>query len=302
MPFANDCLDKVGVCPNRLWTLSMGQCAAGDKLLQLIDPLTGELIDLTKYGIVGPQPDSSSSSSLSSSSSSSSDAPKHGVQITARDRYETTPYLFQLMAKVLSDEDAKNGIVYLPLTATETGRPGVFVAQAAVYEHGTVRRILPFWFELTPNLELAGQIGPITIAEVRMAMRDVCPEANFLIDAVEFNDEEVAWAIRRPIDYWNETPPPVAKFSASNFPYRYHWVNAAIGELLVMAAIWMHRNSLDYSAAGLSVKDMAKWADYMKIGQDMKAEWKDWAKNKKIEINIDGGFSSLGGYRYAIPR
>jgi len=298
MAFANDCLDKVGVCPNRLWTVSMAQLATEDKRIQLIDPLTGELIDLTKYDIHS----SSSSSSSSLSSSSSGEAPVHGVQVIARERYEATPYLYKIMAKVLSEEDAHNGIIHLPLTDKETCKPGIFVAQSAVFEHGVLRRVIPFWLELTPDLNLDAQIGPITMAEVRLAIRDVCPAINFLIDDVEFKDEEVAWAIRRPIDYWNEVPPPVAQFSPANFPYRYHWLNAAIGELLTMAAIWMHRNSLDYSAAGLSVRDMAKWADYMKMGQDMKSEWKGWVQNKKLEINIDGGYSSLGGYRYAIPR
>lgn len=299
MAFANDCLDKVGVCPNRLWTVSLGQCTKGDKLIQLIDPLTGELIDLTKYDIYGPQPQSSSSSS---SSSSSEPAPVHGVLVTARERYESSLYLFQILAKVLSDENARNGIIHLPLTARETLKPGIFVAQAAIHEHGSLRRILPFWLELTPNLEIAAQPGPITISEIRLAIRDMCPEINFLIDDVEFKDEEVAWAIRRPIEYWNETPPPVAQFTPSNFPYRYYWLDAAIGELLVLAATWMHRNSLDYSAAGLSVRDMAKWGDYMRMGQERKAGWKEWVQNKKLEINIDGGYSSLGGYRYAIPR
>jgi hypothetical protein len=64
-----------------------------------------------------------------------------------------------------------------------------------------------------------------------------------------------------------------------------------------MVATWMRRNDLDYQAAGLTVADTKKWPDYMKMGEDRQNKWKEFVKHKKIEINIEGGYMYLGGYR-----
>lgn len=63
--------------------------------------------------------------------------------------------------------------------------------------------------------------------------------------------------------------------------------------------MWLRRNDLDYTAAGLSIADTKKWPDYAKMGQERWGVWTDFVKHKKIEINLDGAYGSLGGYRHA---
>jgi hypothetical protein len=304
MAFANDCLDTIGVCPNAVPVVQAGQCTESCQELKLVDPRSGVPIDLTQFHIGGDSSESPadecpvpsmSSSSFSSSSSSSEGELKHGVEIIAKELPNSSTALFAIMAEI-DPAKAAEGIIRIPITAAESAYAGVWCAMAIIWQHGVQRRLFPFYFDVTPNLRAYNPSGPITMAEVRMAVRDVCPEMNFLLDAVEFKDEEIAWAIRRPIDYWNEIPPPIGLYSPVNFPYRYHWMEAVIGELLRMVAHWLRRNDLDYSAAGLTVRDTSKWPDYMKMGQERLQAWQVFVKNKKIEKNIAGGFASLGGY------
>lgn len=280
MAFANDCLDALGVCPNSIFTISVGQKTLGESVLQLIDPLTGATIDLTQFGIP---------------TDNSEVDPKTGVEIVIKEMPYSAPYM-TTWAVVKSTADAELGVVYIPIDEVISQLPGIWLGMAIIWEDGDIRKHYPFYFNVTPNLREYNPYGCITMYEVRLAVRDTAPEINFLIDTVEFKDEEIAWAIRRPIDYWNEVPPPIQTFTPINFPFRYHWMEAVIGELLRLVATWMRRNDLDYSAAGLTVADTKKWPDYLKMGQERQADWKEWVKHKKMEMNIADSFSSLGGY------
>ena len=307
MPFANDCLDTIGVAPNRVPTVSVGQATCGETTLKLVDPVSGQPIDLRIYGIPAGSSSSSSSSSLSSSFCGSptldeSGKPKHGVEIVGKSLTSDVLFAFSMMATVASEDDAALGLVAIPYNPTDTKTAGVFAAMAIVWEHGIQRVHFPFYFDISPNLYEYNPSGPLHFSEVRMAMRDVHPSENFLLDPVEYKPDEFMWAMRRPIDYWNEVPPPVCVYDPTTFPFRYHWVEAVIGELLKMAAIWLRRNDLDYSAAGLTVADTRKWPEYERMSVEHMARWQGFVRQKKIELNISGAFNSMGGYRRTIYR
>jgi hypothetical protein len=204
------------------------------------------------------------------------------------------------MADMPTTEEAKVGTVNFTLTGRGTEKPGIFLGTAIVWEHGVARKQWPFYMDIRPRLDIYNIWNPgwpITVPEIRLSIRDTCPEVNFLIDKVEFETHEIIWAIRQPVDQWNETPPPVAAYVVTDFPFRYHWTRATVAELLRMAAIWMRRNDLDYSAGGVQVMDTKKWPDYLRFSDMLRKEWTDWMKQKKIEINLSGAYASLGGYK-----
>jgi hypothetical protein len=304
MAFSHDCLDTIGVCPNRLRRLCIGEQAEGELCLDIYDLCSGQPIDLTKYGIPEGSSSSSSSSILSHWSSSSGSClpngePKHGVEIVLKPHPAACNH-WEKMAVVKSVEDAQVGHICIDFDKRMTRTAGVWCAMALVWEHGVLRMQYPFYVDITPNLAVYHPYGgPLHFAEIRLSVRDICPEMNFLIDQVEFKDEELAWAMHRPIDQWNETPPPVTIFSYTNFPFRYHWLEATVAELLFMTAQWMRRNDLDYSAAGLTVADTKKWPDYWKMAQERRLRWETWMKNKKIEINLSQAYATQLGYRAA---
>jgi hypothetical protein len=109
---------------------------------------------------------------------------------------------------------------------------------------------------------------------------------NNLLDGVEFSDVEIANAIRRCVDMWNETPPQVSWYTSNDFPYRYWWIMGASAILLRSAAARYRRNRLAYSAGGVSVDDQSKAQEYEQIGEARMQEFKDWMKGEKVRINM----------------
>jgi len=132
-----------------------------------------------------------------------------------------------------------------------------------------------------------------TISEIRVRLRDTVVE-NDLHDEYEFDDMEIIEALLRPVQQWNETPPNVAHYDASNFPWTYHWTNATVCELLKTAAHWYRRNKLKASHGGITVDDKSKDVEYLAVARAMQEEWMEWMLRKKIEINLSLASGSVG--------
>ena len=161
-----------------------------------------------------------------------------------------------------------------------------------------------------PNYASAGKgvipNYPLQIHEIRLQMRDTCPEFNTLLEDVEFSDLEIMFAIQRPIEEWNETSPDLSgsggSFTQNTFPWREHWRRAVIGYLLQSGALWQQRNNFNYSAGGMTIKDKDKATPYLGISERLLSEWREWLLLKKRELNIQlcyGSINSLsfGGYQ-----
>ena len=129
--------------------------------------------------------------------------------------------------------------------------------------------------------------GPPTINEIRMAIQDCGAAENLLLDDIEFKDDQLAAAAARPLQYWNEIPPPIRPLVDTRcFPFREHWMQAVIGHLFVMAAHHYRRNQLPSNAGGINVDDMNKEGPYLKMGLQMLDDWKQFVLAKKLEINM----------------
>ena len=139
----------------------------------------------------------------------------------------------------------------------------------------------------------------ITIPEVRILLLDRCPADNPLLDDLEFSDSEIAFAIRRPVDEWNERPPHLmnAQYTPATFPYRYYWMEATAGELLKMASRNLLRNKLDYQAAGLSINDKSRAEVYVQLAEQIHIQYLEWMQHEKFRINAEGVY---GGVRTVI--
>ncbi len=221
-------------------------------------------------------------------SSSSSSAPSPQVKLAAQELYSSVNQVLNITGDVI---DAENGLVSFEFTTDHTITVGMFIADVGVFCNGTLTFVYPVYVVIQPNayyLTTAG--GPLTIGEVRLALRDHCPESNYMLDALEFGDEEIAFCIRRCVDEWNETPPPVAYRTTQNFGYRHHWLLGVCGYLLRMAAHLYRRNHLSYSAAGVSIDDQNKFRDYDVKAQELLDEWRHFVKTKKVQINVENGY------------
>lgn len=207
------------------------------------------------------------------------------------------------------DQSEHRGFVEFILTNRETLRAGIFEAFIERYiPNGSVSNgelggyrvdTWPVLLAIEPPAMAmldTNCSGPLLIPEVRLAILDIdnqsdgAPFSN-LLDDTEFTDLDLIFAQRRVVQMWNETPPPVARYTTNDFPYRYWWLEATVGELLRMSAARYRRNRLAYQAGGMAVDDQSKADEYEKIGQLKLEQFKEWMRTEKYRINMNASWS-----------
>jgi len=259
----------------------------------ILDP-SGFPVDLTACGFP---------SDSSESSSDGSDVTGVGFRFRMRENLSLgitpepsrTEYEVNLI-------DGSEGKVEICLDKCATAVPGVYFAEIGVFDnYGTDEEIMLFsnvFYVLIERGQFGGrknQGGPPSIMEIRLHLRDSGPEESLLLDNIKFDDAEIALAISRPIQQWNETPPDLGRrYTTQNFPWRYHWLEAICANLFWMVAENFRANNLQYSAAGVQVNDQDREPNYERAAERRSAEWKQWMKRKKSEINLNMGYGSVG--------
>jgi hypothetical protein len=208
------------------------------------------------------------------------------------------------------DPDPTLGKVTLTLTLDDTKYAGLWEAGFQLLGvDSAVQAEFRIYLELQKGMhyELSSWNDPITIGEVRMALFDRCPQDNEFLDDVEFKDTEIIYAIRRIVDLWNEEKPVIAGaiYTMATFPYRYHGVNAACGELMRMRGIQLMRNSMPINTGSGRIDDKERANPYIKIGEEMINSYRQWMRTEKSRINsnnVFGGTSRPQGALYGYPR
>lgn len=201
---------------------------------------------------------------------------------------------------------AAAGNVEAQLTSDLVAYPGIFYAEMALITlpESTAASCVIFsnMFSLIITRSTFGAMevgGPPSIAEIRLHLRDSAPAESYLLDNLMFDDAEIALAITRPVQYWNEVPPPIGIFTTQSFPFRYHWLEGICANLFMMVAEQFRRNQLNYSAAGLALDDQNKEANYERAGQMRWQAYREWVRAKKAEINLEGAYGEIGStYQY----
>jgi hypothetical protein len=192
------------------------------------------------------------------------------------------------------------GRLSVTLDLSRLGGPGVYDAEvAAVGDGGRVLASNAFALLVEASLfaEDLGP-GPPSAAEIRLQLRDSSPAEHRLIDTVTFDAAELALALKRPVRYWNEAPPPLDRsYTTLDFPHRYHWIEGAIAELFRIQAEYYRKNHLAYQAGGLAVDDLAKFQEYQAAADARWAAYRAWVQQQKIGLNLADGFGVEGsGY------
>jgi len=192
--------------------------------------------------------------------------------------------------------DAAQGRVRFQLTGDQTGQQGIYYAEAAIVDndangHEFILISNIFYLYVQPS-SYSDPDGPPTIAEIRLHLRDSAGAESFLLDHVRFDDAEISMATIRPVQYWNEIPPPIRRFSTNDFPYRYHWLEAICAQLFLIANEHYRANNLKYSAAGVAVDDYDKEVNYERAYQLRQQNWLSFVKQEKYRLNAE----SMMGY------
>lgn len=200
--------------------------------------------------------------------------------------------------------DAGNGLAKVTLPEKLVKEPGIYREEWGVFDaEGRLQFtntgllfIEPGLFGFnkdTAELSIRNE-GPPSIMDIRLSLRDFAVH-NLLLDDVEFRDVELLQAITRPINNFNEFPPPInRKFSTRTFPFKEHWLRGIHGYLYQMAEAWYRRNRLNTNAGGITVDDLNKFKEYAKEAQRALAEWERFMLLKKTELNMREAVMTVG--------
>ena len=273
------------------------QCGQKVRIRWTVVNSQGFAVDLTDCDVPA---DFSSSVSLSSSAAAGGTGFRFRIRENLSLGVKPAPQQTEFDVYVI---DAENGVVEIELTAKATGLPGVYFGELAVCANFDTADEIVLFTNMFYVLMQRGQYGaddamfggPPTIQEIRLHLRDSSPGENLLLDNLKFDDAEIALAISRPIQYWNEIPPDLnCRYTTQNFPWRYHWLEGICANLFWMAAEQFRANNLKYSAAGVQVDDQNKQPDYEQAAQRRDAEWKNFVRRKKSELNLNAAFGGIG--------
>lgn len=218
--------------------------------------------------------------------------PAQGSNVTIRLRARSGelygPVQFDLTGTLLPER----GFVQFLITEQNTQVAGAYLAEIGRFAGTYLVDTWPVLVVIEPSaFQQDVGVGPVTIPDLRMALldnndgADGAPFNNLLTD-VEFSDVELATAIRRVVDLWNETPPNVYIFTTGTFPYRYWWMIGATAIILRAGAARYRRNRLAYQAGGVSVDDQSKADEYEQTSMQRMSEFKEWMMNEKVRINM----------------
>lgn len=206
--------------------------------------------------------------------------------------------------------DAATGLLKIRFKPSDIPFAGIWPSGIVAYNSANeVIAEFKCYLYINPSITTAGTSYvynfPVQPHEIRLAMRDYCPSFNTLLDDLEFSDIEIIFAVQRPVDEWNETPPDLQasgfRYTYNTFPWREHWRQATIGYLLQAGAIHQQRNNFTYAAGGVSVNDKDKATPYLGISERLLANWREWLLTKKREINIGLCYGSINSLSFGYP-
>jgi hypothetical protein len=226
----------------------------------------------------------------------------HGISgLTSEDLGTDSGPVFVKEGKILAGSQPGecqdcDGIVEFDFQSTDLiGTPGIYLCQIERYvTGGYMVDAYPAYLYIEPNLRFHhDHSGVLSIPEIRLALGDTEVNEVSLLDNFEFTDTEIAFSVRRVVDYWNQTPPPVSTYTYENFPFRYWWTQGVMIELLRIAAKRYARNRLQYSAGGVQIDDQNKANDYTALANDMKKEFDEWFVKTKVGQNMARAWGSM---------
>lgn len=292
VPEAEDALHEG--CPvltkRRALLITKGQCGLAEWQMRW---KSGEVADLSSCFADASLSESTSTDSVSESAASVSEPAPSALPIGVR--FQGCDRTRNLASVVGTVVDASQGLVRFPLPEAVCQNSGLYHFQIAVLDGGRVVFADDGLLSVEHGMwgDTNNMSGPPTLEEIRFHLRDRAAE-NDLLAAVEFDNAEILEAVRHPVMYWNEQLPPLPPLNCNNFPFRHHWRNAIVAELLFVAAHHYVRNKMQSTSGGLNVDDKNKNQEYLALAMHYKQEWQQFVVMKKMSINASGFYGAAG--------
>lgn len=245
-----------------------------------LEDANGNPIDLTAFGFAPGATEGSSE-------------PKPDVKVTI------VEHVSRAGPTVYADVvNGTTGQVSVTIPASLTGNSGIWLMIFSLQTTGGDTLFAgDAYLAINPGAgESCSGPGIPAIPEIRMFLRDYAQE-NELLDAVDFDVSEMAFAASMCINEWNEIPPPDGpRYTTESFPFRYHWLLGIVSKLFRIADEHYTRNSLKYDAGGKSLDDKNRAMDYRQKASLAQQEWTAFIRERKMIASVNAGYAEIGGY------
>lgn len=202
------------------------------------------------------------------------------------------------------NNQVKGGLL-LNIPAASLTKPGVFEMQFGLelpLGNETVLRFMNRGYLIVENSLFAADadqanLGPPLISEVLMAVRMGDPMRSDLLKRREWDLTEIAQALVRPVEHFNDALPPIGQyFDTTDYPFRQAWRDATVAVLMQMAGYGYLRDDAVYAGdtPGAVFNDKAKWQQYLEIANNKWEAYSQFVLAQKVAWNQRNSFGFCG--------
>ncbi len=299
---ADDVLNQSTVQPSQS---TVEGCPVIDRLeaYTITQGVTGSLEHVIKDSAGNPLDLTTLQSACSSDSSEPGEAPGCGIYLRAREAtfILLSDQTYEVQASII---DAAAGRVRVELPADVADNAAIYALQWGVINTaGQLLYAEDSYLIVQPSLwasQAAMQrgIGPPTLKELRLTLKDSGPADNPLLRETAFSDEELLNSLIRPVKQFHETPPVISYYTTRNFPWREYWIKAVHLNLYDIAAAFYRRNNQRFgSNSGVSMDFRNKEREYLAAAEALRAEWIAFIQHQKVTAVAKRYTGRVGGIR-----
>lgn len=212
---------------------------------------------------------------------------------------EATGVLSDVWIDTATIVDAENGIIEFIIPPEVRKVAAVYNAEAAIIDGDDQQNLYlnnSFYVYNEPTHWTDKHYTLPTIETVRLTIRDSDFVENELINNFEYDVAELAYAVTRTVQFWNEIPPPVCLFTTRDFPFLNIWLTGI--QLFLFEIIEEHyrRNFFPHSTSGFAVDDKNKFRIYHEAWQTRFQVFRSDVMRQKVRMNAEMAEGTLTGF------
>lgn len=118
------------------------------------------------------------------------------------------------------------------------------------------------------------------------------PKNNYLLEGVQFEDDQIQQAEDLAISFFNVMT-PISNYSSTDFPNQSILLFGTLWHLYVGAAARAARNQMSYSDAGLQIPIEERFEMYSAMAAEYKNLFSTASQQYKIQLNVESGWGHI---------
>lgn len=133
--------------------------------------------------------------------------------------------------------------------------------------------------------------GKLTANQVREYISDY-PEANLLLDDIEFKDTFIELCMELAVSEYNAISPRTS-ISVDGFPSLSLLMLGTLWQMYSGRSALMARNHLSYSDGGLQIPIEEKYELYKNLAESFRVQFTETASRLKVAMNMEAGWGEI---------